>query len=168
MNTQNKQMIDKDGNNIYPVTSTNCISDYSPDSNANKDMSNLTNTGKAVLSRAALPSSNYQSYTPADNQTYTAPGDGYFSYTAGIDGLVNGYSVILTNTTTGVIDTSRFGGSIYGGELVGAWVPVRSGDHVLLRTHSFGSISKLTGTYYNTKYCPTGGPYLRFYPAIGA
>lgn len=67
---------------------------------ADTNLSNLTNTGKTQAAHLAMPSNVYEELTvPADNQTMTAPADGYFAaeLTA-----TNATYLFLTNTSNGL------------------------------------------------------------------
>ena len=94
-------------------------------SKANKDMDNLSATGKTNVAYMAMPSSSYVDLETPNNATttdYTAPANGYFAIA--MTAATNGYLLTFFNSSSGLLGSSAIGAN---GELY-AFCPAKKDD----------------------------------------
>ena len=98
------------------------------DNKADIDLSNITDTGKITIAHLGMPSNTYENLTlGASGTTYTAPADGWFSCILSVTtGTFN-----MSNTTA----SSSYGTMFYVNttSIVKALLPVRKNDGMLLQ-----------------------------------
>ena len=105
-------------------------------SKANKDMDNLSATGKEKVANLSMPSSYY---VDMDSTTYTAPANGYAFFQAA-SGTNNGYVNIVVNEN---LDGYRQVAQRYatGTQVAMLVMPCKKGDSVICGRQSNGSIN---------------------------
>ena len=142
-------IVTKDSNTLYNVTDDT----VNLNNVANTDLSNVTDTGKKVISNMAMPSGRYTDLTlGASGSIYTAPADGYFIiqlfvnalvyHWVNLDYVVNGTNIFIGNWW-GIVANNTFGIPI---------IPIKKGMGLRI---SYGSDI-------------TGAPVFRFMYAVGS
>ena len=114
---------------------------------ADKDLTNINNTGKIAIAHNAMPSDIYNTLTPANNSNYTAPADGYFIAGCGTSATTIANLAMSINGDAN--KASRLGGT--GGPSFSIFLPVKKGDVMLLQYSG-----------------PVLDVYLRFFYAVGS
>lgn len=103
---------------------------------ADTDLSNLSSTGKAVISNLSMPSNSYSDLVlGASGSTYTAPVDGWYYINKGAGNA--GYYLTLSNDTKGYLQfqvTGQFAGS-----LLCALVPAQKNDVISVTYNATGT-----------------------------
>ena len=94
---------------------------------ANQDLSNITATGKTVISSLGMPANTYSLSTLAQNTEYTAAESGYFQIVA-ISNIASSSQLYLKNNTANL--QASFEITATGGYCIG-YIPVAKGDKFL-------------------------------------
>ena len=98
------------------------------DNKADIDLSNITDTGKITIAHLGMPSATYENLTlGASGATYVAPADGWFCCTLS----VAAGSFNMTNTTANSAFGTMFAVASTG--TVKAFLPVKKGDEMILQ-----------------------------------
>lgn len=104
---------------------------------ADRDLHNINNTGKSLVSGQAMPSASYIDLTlGASGATYTAPANGWFCFYRNSNSPA-GYSALL-NVTNGFITETR---NSVSGAANGIWIPARQNDVVRLHYDGGGTVT---------------------------
>lgn len=108
------------------------------DGKADTDLANVTNTGKVLMSGMGMPSNKYIDLTlGASGTTYTAPANGYF-FVDKLSGISNGNAYIqMINSATNIC----FNVSVYSWSIAAlrAWLPIIKGETITISYNAKGA-----------------------------